>query len=196
MVKKSNSKSKVMKKISRKKIKVVKKTMKKHSKVVKNVKKKVHVHTAIFGAGCFWGVEEAFRTTPGVVSTEVGYAGGHVENATYEQVCNDNTGHAEVVKITFDSSKTNYNKLLEVFWRIHDPTQMNRQGPDFGSQYRSVIFYTNALQKKEAQKSLAEEQKHRVRIIATVIERAKVYVKAEDYHQQYINKGGRAACHI
>ncbi|MGV8142314.1 MAG: peptide-methionine (S)-S-oxide reductase MsrA [Candidatus Pacearchaeota archaeon] len=163
---------------------------------IKITKKKVHLHTAIFGAGCFWGVEEAFRTTAGVISTEVGYAGGHSAETDYERVCGGDTGHAEVVKVTFDSSKVNYHKLLEIFWRIHDPTQMNRQGPDMGTQYRSVIFYTTMEQKKEAIASMAEEQKYRARTIATAIEKATTYVKAEEYHQQYIKKGGRAACHI
>lgn len=159
-------------------------------------KKQVKIQTAMFGGGCFWSVEEAFRTTPGVVATEVGYAGGTVPNASYEAVCSDMTGHAEVVKVTFDPAKTTYKKLLAVFWKIHDPTQMNQQGPDVGTQYRSVIFYANPEQKKEAQRSLTAEQKKHTRTIATVIEPIGVYVKAEDYHQQYLMKKGAVSCHI
>lgn len=188
----SNKKGKT---VSFKSKKIVIKVKKKISKK-EIVKKKNNLQIAIFGAGCFWGVEEAFRTTAGVVSTEVGYAGGSVENATYEQVCNKDTGHAEVVRVTFDSAKTSFKRLLEVFWRIHDPTQMNRQGSDFGSQYRSVIFYITPLQKKEAKKSMVEEQKHRKRTIATAIEKAELYVKAEDYHQKYLMKKGIASCKI
>ncbi len=172
----------VLKKVPTKKVK----------KLSKN--KKSVLKTAMFGAGCFWGVEEAFRTTAGVISTEVGYAGGQIENATYEQVCNSDTGHAEVVKVLFDPTKVTYIKLLDVFWRIHDPTQMNRQGPDVGSQYRSVIFYMDGSQKRDALMSMAEEQKKRSRIIATVIEKAGLYVKAEDYHQKYVMKTGRNVC--
>ena len=174
--------------------------MKKIVRKNKNVKSKKitknKIEIAYFGAGCFWGVEEAFRTTSGVVSTEVGYAGGDVSDATYDQVCSDNTGHAEVVKVTFDSNKISYKKLLEVFWKSHDPTQMNRQGPDIGTQYRSVIFYTTPLQKKEAESSLISEQRRRGRTIATAIEKAGMYVKAEDYHQKYLMKRGVATCHI
>lgn len=163
-------------------------------KIVKNKSKKLTLETAIFGAGCFWGVEEVFRTTGGVVSTEVGYAGGTVENATYQQVCSDETGHAEVVKVVFDNKKISYKRLLEIFWKIHDPTQMNRQGPDVGTQYRSVIFYTTPKQKKEAELSMKNEQKKRSRSIATIIEKITNYVKAEDYHQQYLMKSGKNVC--
>ena len=122
--------------------------------VVKKIVKNNSIKIAMFGAGCFWGIEETFRTLPGVIDTEVGYAGGTVKKATYEQVCSGQTGHAEVVGITFDSKKISYNKLLDVFWSIHDPTQMNRQGPDVGYQYRSVIFYFDEYQRKEAEESL------------------------------------------
>ena len=161
----------------------------------KVVKKLVKKKIAMFGAGCFWGVEEAFRVVPGV-STEVGYAGGDKKDATYEDVCNGYTGHSEVARITYDPKKIKYEKLVNIFWNIHDPTQMNRQGPDVGSQYRSAIFYFDKIQKKQAEKSLKEEQKKHSRVIATVIKKATTYCKAEDYHQKYIMKGGKAACYV
>ncbi|MBS3083817.1 peptide-methionine (S)-S-oxide reductase MsrA [Candidatus Pacearchaeota archaeon] len=164
--------------------------------VVKKIVKNNSIKIAMFGAGCFWGIEETFRTLPGVIDTEVGYAGGTVKKATYEQVCSGQTGHAEVVGITFDSKKISYNKLLDVFWSIHDPTQMNRQGPDVGYQYRSVIFYFDEYQRKEAEESLRKEQKKHDRTIATSIEPVSIYVRAEDKHQKYIFKGGRAGCAI
>jgi len=177
----------------------MKKKISKNKKVAKSKKRAIKTEkdvlkTAMFGAGCFWGVEEAFRNTPGVISTEVGYAGGTVANATYDDVCSDQTGHAEIVKVIFDASKVSYKKLLEVFWKIHDPTQMNRQGHDVGSQYRSVIFYMDNSQKKDAEASLKNEQKHRARTIATVIEKAGMYIKAEDYHQKYLMRTGRKVC--
>ena len=165
-------------------------------KITKNPAKNKNLKIAMFGAGCFWGGEEAFRTLPGVIDTEVGYAGGTVKKATYEQVCSGETGHAEVVGVTFDSKKISYKKLLEVFWGIHDPTQMNRQGPDVGYQYRSVIFYFDEYQRKEAEESLKKEQKKHDRTIATSIEPVSIYVRAENYHQKYIFKGGKAACAI
>ena len=155
---------------------------------------KMVLKTAMFGAGCFWGVEEAFRSVPGVVSTEVGYAGGSVKDVSYQQVCSGDTGHAEVVRIIYNNKKISYKSLLNIFWKIHNPTQMNRQGPDFGTQYRSVIFYFDSSQKKEAEKLLNDEQKKLARIIATVIEKAGIYVKAEDYHQKYVMKTGRNVC--
>ena len=157
---------------------------------------KTKTEVAMFGAGCFWGVEEAFRKLSGVISTEVGYAGGESENTTYSEVCSGNTGHAEVVKIIFDSGKISYKKLLEIFFSIHDPTQMNRQGPDVGYQYRSVIFYFDNFQKKESQEVLKKEQKKFSRTIATMIEKSSTYCKAEESHQKYISKGGKAACAI
>ena len=165
-------------------------------KITKKPVKNKNLKIAMFGAGCFWGVEEAFRTLPGVIDTEVGYAGGTVKKANYEQVCSGETGHAEVVGVTFDSKKISYKKLLEVFWGIHDPTQMNRQGPDVGYQYRSVIFYFDEYQRKEAEESLKKEQKKHDRTIATSIEPVSIYVRAENYHQKYIFKGGKAACAI
>ena len=164
--------------------------------VVKKIVKNNSIKIAMFGAGCFWGIEETFRTLPGVIDTEVGYAGGTVKKATYEQVCSGQTGHAEVVGITFDSKKISYNKLLDVFWSIHDPMQMNRQGPDVGYQYRSVIFYFDEYQRKEAEESLRKEQKKHDRTIATSIEPVSIYVRAEDKHQKYIFKGGLAGCAI
>jgi len=176
----------------------MKKRIKKNvgKKVSKKPAKNNSIKIAMFGAGCFWGVEEAFRTLPGVIDTEAGYAGGTVKKATYEEVCSGETGHAEVVGVTYDSKKISYKKLLEIFFSIHDPTQMNRQGPDVGSQYRSVIFYFDEYQRKEAEESLRKEQKKHDRTIAAVIEPVSIYVRAEDKHQKYIFKGGRAGCMI
>ena len=151
---------------------------------------------ATFGAGCFWGVEEVFRIMPGVLSTTVGYEGGHIDAPTYERVCVGDTGHAEVVTLTFDPAIVSYDALLQKFWEIHDPTQVNRQGPDVGEQYRSVIFYHTDEQKGLAEASRDKEQMKHQKPIATSIEEAKTFYKAEEYHQQYIAKGGRAACHI
>jgi len=151
---------------------------------------------ATFGAGCFWHVEEAFREIKGVVKTEVGYMGGEMKNPTYEDVCTDETGHAEVVQLEFDSKVVPYEKLLEVFWMIHDPTQKNRQGPDEGTQYRSAIFYHTEEQKKKAEKSLREEQKRRKEKIATEIVKAGTLYKAEEYHQKYLMKRGLKTCGI
>lgn len=151
---------------------------------------------AMFGGGCFWGVEETFRVLPGVISTEVGYAGGDENKGTYDEVCDGTTGHAEVVKITFDPAKIKYSKLVEVFFSVHDPTQVNRQGPDVGYQYRSVIFYFDSGQKKTAEDVLKKEQKKQTKAIVTVIEKASTYIKAEDYHQKYLLKRGQASCHI
>lgn len=145
---------------------------------------------AIFAAGCFWGVEYNFRQIPGVLSTEVGYSGGHVKNPTYEQVCTDKTGHAEAVRITFDPSRVSYEKLLEAFFNLHDPTQVNRQGPDTGTQYRSAIFYLNEKQKDAAQR-MVDDLKNSGRFrkpIATQIAPALEFYRAEEYHQQYYEK--------
>lgn len=152
---------------------------------------------AIFGAGCFWGVEEAFRELPGVKSTTVGYSGGATDNPTYKQVCTDTTGHAEVVKVEYDPSQISYDKLLEVFWTNHNPTQKNRQGPDYGTQYRSVIFYNSPEQEKAAQESKAALEKSGKwkQPIATEIQPAAPFWPAEDYHQQYLFKRGEKACH-
>ena len=153
---------------------------------------------AIFGAGCFWGVEEAFRQTPGVVSTGVGYSGGHVENPSYEVVCGGRTGHAEVVEVEYDPAAVSYEQLLDVFWENHDPTTLNRQGPDIGSQYRSAIFYLTPEQETAARQSKERlEQAGRFkRPIVTEITPASTFYRGEDYHQQYLAKRGQASCHI
>ncbi len=152
---------------------------------------------ATFGAGCFWGVEETFRTTEGVIDTAVGYEGGNVPDVTYDMVCYGNTNHAEVVQIEFDPSKVKYEDLLELFWQNHNPTTFNRQGPDVGSQYRSVIFYHNEEQKVAAEKSKeAIAGKWNGKTIVTQIVPADKFYKAEDYHQQYLAKKGLSSCHI
>lgn len=151
---------------------------------------------ATFAAGCFWGVEAAFRQIKGVISTQVGYTGGNMNNPSYEDVCTDETGHAEAVEVTYDSSKISYEKLLDVFWQNHDPTQLNRQGPDVGTQYRSAIFYYNEKQKKAAEKSLKEQQKKYKNKIVTEIKPASKFYRAEEYHQQYLEKRGLSTCRI
>jgi peptide-methionine (S)-S-oxide reductase len=154
--------------------------------------------TATFGAGCFWGIEANFRRIPGVVDAAVGYSGGHTANPTYKDVCTDETGHAEVVQVSFDPAKVSYDQLLDAFWNMHDPTQMNRQGPDFGSQYRTAIFYHSPEQKAAAEKAKAAAQasgKFR-RPIATEITAAGPFYRAEEYHQRYLEKRGAAACHF
>ena len=147
---------------------------------------------ATFGAGCFWGVEAAFRKVQGVVSTAVGYSGGAFKDPTYEDVCTDETGHAEAVQVEYDSSKVSYEQLLEVLWSIHDPTTPNRQGPDIGTQYRSVIFYHTPEQKAQAEASKERLQKSGRfrRPIVTEIKPASEFYRAEDYHQQYFEKRG------
>jgi len=154
--------------------------------------------TATFGAGCFWGIEAEFRRIPGVVDAAVGYGGGHTVNPTYKDVCTDETGHAEVVQVTFDPSMVSYEQLLDAFWQMHDPTQVNRQGPDFGSQYRTAIFFHSPEQKAVAEKSKAALQasgKFR-KPIATEITAAGRFYRAEDYHQRYLEKRGAASCHL
>jgi peptide-methionine (S)-S-oxide reductase len=154
--------------------------------------------TAYFAAGCFWGVEEAFRTTPGVMSTAVGFMGGTLDNPSYKAVCGGDTGHAETTEVVFDPEKILYETLLEMFWKMHDPTQVDRQGPDYGSQYRSAIFTTTPEQETKAIASKEGEQKNggHVAPIATVIQPASMFWKAEDYHQQYFLKNGGGTCHI
>ena len=149
---------------------------------------------ATFGAGCFWGVEAAFRLIDGVISTAVGYCGGHTPNPTYR----DETGHAEVGKIEFDPTKVSYEKLLDVFWENHDPTTLNRQGPDVGSQYRSAIFFHSPAQEEAARRSKVrlEASKRFRRPIVTEIEPAADFHRAEDYHQQYLENRGLASCHV
>ncbi len=149
---------------------------------------------ATFGAGCFWGVEAAFRRTQGVTGTKVGYAGGKVDNPTYEQVCSDTTGHAEVVQVTYDPEQVPYEQLLTIFWLEHDPTQLNRQGPDVGSQYRSVIFVHDEEQRAAAEASREAVQARFTRPVVTTIEDAPPFWEAEDYHQQYLEKRGLASC--
>jgi len=150
--------------------------------------------TAIFGAGCFWGVEAAFRRIDGVSQTRVGYAGGDVEHPSYEQVCSSGTGHAEVVEVTYDADKVPYEQLLTTFWAEHDPTQINRQGPDVGSQYRTVIFVDGEDQRAAAEASRARVAERIGRPVATTIEDAPPFWEAEDYHQQYLEKRGLASC--
>lgn len=153
---------------------------------------------ATFGAGCFWGVEAAFRRLPGVVDVAAGYSGGHTPNPTYKDVCSHTTGHAEVVQVTFDPQKISYDQLLDVFWQIHNPTQVNRQGPDVGTQYRSAIFVHSPEQQAVAEKSkaaLAASGKFQ-RPIATEITTAGPFYRAEEYHQKYLEKHGAASCHF
>jgi peptide-methionine (S)-S-oxide reductase len=150
--------------------------------------------TATFGAGCFWGVEAAFRRLDGVLRTRVGYAGGTVANPTYEQVCTDATGHAEVVEVTFDDAVVPYEQLLAVFWAEHDPTQLDRQGPDVGTQYRSVVFVHDEGQRRAAEASRERVQQRLPRPVVTQIEDAPPFWEAEDYHQRYLEKRGLARC--
>jgi len=151
---------------------------------------------ATFGAGCFWHVEETFRRVDGVVSTQVGYMGGRQENPTYEEVCSHTTGHAEVVEVTFDPGRVTFEDLLRVFWDCHDPTQLNRQGPDIGSNYRSAVFYHSPEQESAARKSLEQEERtgHYRRPIVTEITPAGRFWRAEEYHQQYLAKKGLSSC--
>jgi peptide-methionine (S)-S-oxide reductase len=149
---------------------------------------------ATFGAGCFWGVEAAFRQIQGVVATRVGYSGGGLDHPTYEDVCSHTTGHAEVVEVTYDPDQVSYDELLEVFWRKHDPTQLNRQGWDIGDNYRSVIFFHDEEQHAAAVRSKEAEQANWRKPIVTQIEPAQTFWEAEDYHQQYLEKRGRSTC--
>ncbi|HYL76902.1 MAG TPA: peptide-methionine (S)-S-oxide reductase MsrA [Bryobacteraceae bacterium] len=153
---------------------------------------------ATFGAGCFWGVEAAFRQVKGVTSTAVGYMGGNLQNPTYQDVCTDRTGHAEVVQVEFDPAQVSYQELLRVFWDNHDPTTLNRQGPDYGTQYRSAIFFHTPEQEAEAKASLDTLSKsgRYKRPIVTEIAPAPQFWRAEDYHQQYLEKRGLAHCHL
>jgi peptide-methionine (S)-S-oxide reductase len=153
---------------------------------------------ATFGAGCFWGVEAAFRQIPGVLSTRVGYLGGTMANPTYGDVCTGRTGHAEVVEVTYDPARLSYDDLLTVFWENHDPTTLNRQGPDVGEQYRSAIFFQNEEQRAQAESSKQEREKsgRYRRPIVTEITPASEFYEAEEYHQQYLEKRGLSTCHI
>lgn len=153
---------------------------------------------ATFAAGCFWGVEETFRTLPGVLSTRVGYIGGSKEKPSYQEVCTDTTGHAEAVEIEYDPAKVTYEELLKIFWENHDPTTLNRQGPDVGSQYRSAVFYHNDEQLKQAtasKESIDKSGKFKRPIVTAIVPAATFYA-AEDYHQQYLKKRGMANCHL
>jgi peptide-methionine (S)-S-oxide reductase len=151
--------------------------------------------TATFAAGCFWGVEAAFRQVPGVLNAVSGYIGGHTQNPTYRDVCGHKTGHAEAVEVTFDPQRVTYDQLLDVFWEIHDPTQLNRQGPDVGDQYRSAIFTYSPEQFAAATASRDREQARHQRPIVTQIQPAPHFWPAEDYHQRYFERNG-GACHI
>ncbi|HVO86537.1 MAG TPA: peptide-methionine (S)-S-oxide reductase MsrA [Candidatus Binatia bacterium] len=152
---------------------------------------------AIFAAGCFWGVQFYFDEVPGVVETEVGYIGGHKDDPTYWDVASRKTGHAEAVKITFDPAKVSYDTLLMQFFRMHDPTQLNRQGPDVGDEYRSAIFYLDEAQKKAAQKMIDEYNKYRTDAkVVTTVEKAGTFWPAEEEHQKFTQKTGIGMCHI
>ena len=152
---------------------------------------------ATFGAGCFWGVEYVFRRVPGVLDVQVGYSGGHTENPSYKEVCSHTTGYAEVAQVSFDPEKVTYQQLLEVFWAMHDPTQVDRQGPDIGDQYRSVIYTHDDEQRAAAEESKAKAQARFDRPIATQIGPLPAFYAAEDYHQEYYTKTGHGPyCHV
>jgi peptide-methionine (S)-S-oxide reductase len=158
----------------------------------------VAIEKATFGAGCFWGVEARFAEIPGVIDTAVGYEGGDLEHPTYKEVCTDRTGHAEVVDVTFDPSRVSFDALLDAFFALHDPTQVNRQGPDWGSQYRSVVYARSDEQMRQAREKVAELNASGAyrKPIATKVEPATVFWKAEEYHQRYLEKRGMVHCHI
>ncbi|WP_054951507.1 peptide-methionine (S)-S-oxide reductase MsrA [Numidum massiliense] len=165
---------------------------------MKTVERAKTLETATFGAGCFWGVEALFMNTEGVRETAVGYMGGTVPNPTYEDVCTDQTGHAEVVQIVFDKAVISYDELLQLFWKNHDPTTLNRQGPDVGTQYRSAIFYHSEAQKATAiasKKALAQSGVYKKPIV-TEITPAQTFYPAEEYHQKYLAKRGLHSCHL
>ena len=151
---------------------------------------------ATFAAGCFWGVEAEFRKIDGVIQTSVGYTGGRTDNPSYEQVCSDRTGHAEAVEVEFDPEKVSYEQLIDLFWELHDPTQVNRQGPDYGSQYRTEIFVHSPEQEVVAARAKAEAQTRIRKPIATAISPATTFWPAEEYHQRYLEKKGLASCAI
>src|SRR5690242_476023 len=165
---------------------------------INNVQEYFIMEKATFAAGCFWGVEATFRKLPGVKATRVGYTGGHLQNPTYKDVCTDGTGHAEAVEVEFDPAAIAYDQLLDVFWENHNPTQLNRQGPDWGSQYRSAIFFHSPQQEAAAIASRDKlEKSHRFsKPIVTQIVPAETFYAAEDYHQQYLEKRGLATCHL
>ena len=177
------------------------KTMTNHvpvSETADKVESEAKLEIATFGAGCFWGVEAAFRQIKGVKSTAVGYLGGTMKDPTYKDVCTGRTGHAEVVQVTFDPSQVSYDELLEVFWTNHNPTTLNRQGPDWGTQYRSAIFFHSDAQKLAAESSkqkLETAKKFRDPIVTEITPASDFYI-AEDYHQQYLEKRGLSSCHM
>ena len=157
------------------------------------------IEKATFGAGCFWGVEAAFAAIPGVTATAVGYEGGSLERPSYKDVCTDSTGHAEVVEVDFDTEKVSYEKLLDAFFTLHDPTTLNRQGPDWGSQYRSAIFFHSPEQEQQAMakiEQLTSAGTFKPKRIVTKVEAAQTFWRAEEYHQRYLEKRGMASCHI
>lgn len=158
----------------------------------------MNTEQTIFAAGCFWGVEDYFHKLKGVTATEVGYTGGHTENPNYEQVCNKDTGHAEAVLVTFDSDIITFEELVTNFWKIHDPTTVNRQGPDIGEQYRSAIFYKSDKQKQIAERVMAELTKANKfsKPIVTEITASETWYRGEEYHQMYFEKRGGGACHV
>jgi peptide-methionine (S)-S-oxide reductase len=151
---------------------------------------------ATFALGCFWSPEVTFRNVEGVLDAEVGYTGGHVDRPTYQQVCTGRTGHAEAVRVTYDPDRISYESLLEVFWTNHDPTQFNRQGPDYGPQYRSAVFFHDDAQREAAERTKAERQRHHGRKVVTEITAAPTFYPAEEYHQQYLVKRGLASCGV
>jgi peptide-methionine (S)-S-oxide reductase len=154
---------------------------------------------ATFGAGCFWGVEAAFAAIPGVTATAVGYEGGALAQPSYQDVCTDSTGHAEVVEVDFDPAQVSFRQLLDAFFALHDPTTLNRQGPDWGTQYRSAIFFHSAEQQAQAQAKIDELNaagRFKPKRIVTKVEPAQTFWRAEEYHQRYLEKRGRASCHI
>ena len=154
---------------------------------------------ATFGAGCFWSVEAAFAAIPGVTATAVGYEGGQLDRPTYKDVCTDSTGHAEVVELYFDPARVTYNQILDAFFALHDPTTLNRQGPDWGTQYRSAIFFHSPEQEAQALakiEQLTEEGVFKPKRVVTKVEPAQTFWRAEEYHQRYLEKRGQASCHI
>jgi len=157
------------------------------------------IEKATFGAGCFWGVEAAFAAIPGVGATAVGYEGGSLDRPTYKDVCTDQTGHAEVVELDFDNEKVSYDQLLDSFFNLHDPTTLNRQGPDWGAQYRSAIFFHSPEQEQKAKakiEQLTASARYAPKRIVTKVEPAQTFWRAEEYHQKYLEKRGQASCHI
>ena len=156
------------------------------------------METATFGAGCFWGVEARFQQEPGVIETAVGYEGGSIENPTYKDVCTDRTGHAEVVEVKFDPAKISFQRLLDLFFELHDPTQLNRQGPDWGAQYRSAVFFHSPEQEATTKATIAmlNDTKAFRKPVVTQVVPAETFWRAEEYHQKYLEKRGALSCHI